>query len=607
LFDSWRKARIDAAASELRGTSAILPVVPRAPKKAAARAVPARTASPAAAGARSRRSPGKTGTSGATALVEQLEALGVDRAFGIPGVHNLAIFDALRRSSIRTILVRHEQTAVFAADGFARATGRVAAAITTTGPGAANTAAAMGEARASRSPVLHISTQIETRLLLGRGGKWSLHESATQRELMEAVSVWSAHVARADAIPSMVHRAATEAFTGRRGPAFVEIPHDLLDADVRWEARAPLPTRRRSVDERQLARAAEALAGARKPMIWVGGGAIASGAGDAVAALAEALDAAVVTTYGGKGILPREHPLLVGFPPHQPEVGKLLAAADALVVIGSDLDGMNTQGWRMPLPRPRIMINTVADDARRNYAGDVVVEADAREALEALLPMLQSRASGATAKRLTTMRAKTDAVLRAHKEFGVPYAFARGLEEVVPADAIVVCDMAVAGYWVGAYFRPSAALSFAYPLGWGTLGFALPAAIGAAATGRRTLAIAGDAGALFAIGELATAAQEELPLVLLVVNDEGYGMLRFDERERFGAEFASDLRTPDFVALARSFGLTAKRATEADVHAQLRAAFKRKGPSVIELHARWAPPLTTSPRWPLKGKPEARP
>ena len=167
--------------------------------------------------------------------------------------------------------------------------------------------------------------------------------------------------------------------------------------------------------------------------------------------------------------------------------------------------------------------------------------------------------------------------------------------------------MGVAGYWLGAYYRAPQVRSFLYPLGWGTLGFGLPAAVGAAASGRRTLAVCGDAGLLFAAGELATAVQEKLPLTILVVNDEGYGMLRFDEEERFGRTFAADLATPDFPALAKAFGVGARACTPKDVGDALAWGFARKGPALIEMRARFAPPLTTSPRWPLKGKKEARP
>ncbi len=341
-------------------------------------------------------------------------------------------------------------------------------------------------------------------------------------------------------------------------------------------------------------------------MIWAGGGATSSGAGDVLTKVAETLDAPVVTTYAGKGLLAPDHPLLVGFPPHQPEVTKLLSSADMILIVGSDLDGMNTEGWRIPLPRPRVSINTVAEDARRNYASDVVVEADAREALEALLPALSARkATGA--RRVSEVRKAADAALRADKEFAAPYKFVQTVAGSVPRGGVVVADMAVAGYWLGAYYRAQQPRSFQYPLGWGTLGFALPAAIGAAASGRHTLAVCGDAGVLFGVGELATAVQEKLPLTVLVVNDEGYGMLRFDEEERFGRTFAADLVTPDFEQLARAFGIKARTCTPKDAADALAWGLKQKGPSLIEMRARFAPPLTTSPRWPLKGKKEARP
>lgn len=546
-------------------------------------------------------------STGAHALVAQLEELDVEVVFGIPGVHNLAIFDALRRSSIRTIVVRHEQTAGYAADGYARATGKLGVCVTTTGPGAANTAAAMGEARASRSPVLHISTQVESRILDGKTGRFSLHESPQQVDLMAAVCNWSARVARPEAIASMVARAAQEAFAGRRGPAFLEIPHDFLStkiAKARRAVRAPFAPP--APDDDEIARAVDALTAAKHPLVWAGGGVISAGATTDLVAVAEALDAPIVTTFAGKGAVPPDHPLCVGFPPHQPEVTKLIQSSDAILIVGSDVDAMNTQGWRLPLPRPRVVINIESDDLRRNYAADVAIEADAVAALRGLAAGLETKKRGG-AKRVSQARDAARRALKASKEFKQPYAFVETLREVVPADAIVVCDMAIAGYWAGAYFPAAGPRTFAYPLGWGTLGFALPAAIGAAAAGRKTVVTCGDAGLLFAPGELATAVQERLDITVLVVNDGGYGMLRFDEDERFSERFAVDLTTPDFVTLARSFGAKARKTTIKKLGADLAWAIKQRGAALVELDARWAPPLTTSPRWPLKGKKEARP
>jgi acetolactate synthase-1/2/3 large subunit len=544
---------------------------------------------------------------GADALVAQLEDLGVEVVFGIPGVHNLAIFDSLRRSDIRTIVVRHEQTAGYAADGYARATGQLGVCVTTTGPGAANAAAAMGEARASRSPVLHISTQVDSKILDGKTGRFSLHESPQQVELMAAVCNWSARVSRTEAIASMVARAAQEAFAGRRGPAFLEIPNDLLSAPVARAKRA-LPASRSLPKPRldELESAVEALRASVAPVVWAGGGVVSSGADAELVRVAELLDAPVVTTFAGKGVIPPEHPLAVGLPPHQPEVTRLISGSDAILIVGSDLDGMNTQGWRLKLPRPRVVVNVASDDLRRNYAADVAIESDARGALEGIASGLEPRKHGGALRVRRTRKAATQA-LRAERSFKQPLAFIEHLREAVPEDAVVVADMAIPGYWAAGYFAPSGPRRFAYPLGWGTLGFALPAAVGAAAAGHQVVVVCGDAGLLFAPGELATAVQERLPIAVVVVNDRGYGMLRFDEDERFGERFDVDLETPDFVALARSFGAKGRSTSMSSFERDLGWALKQKGPALLELDAAWPPPLTTSPRWPLKGRPEARP
>ena len=547
-------------------------------------------------------------TTGAEALVAQLERLGVDVVFGIPGVHNLAIFDALRRSKIRTIVVRHEQTAGYAADGYARATGALGVCVTTTGPGAANAAAAMGEARASRSPVLHISTQIATSMLAGRSGRFSLHESPHQQELMAAVCVFSGRVVKAAAIPSMIAHAAQQAFAGRRGPAFVEIPFDELDARVPASPKAiPAQPKPIAPSDDEIARAAKSLGAAKQPVVWAGGGVVSAGATDQLVAIAEALDAPVVTTFAAKGAIPAGHPLAVGLPPHEPEVTKLIRASDAILIVGSDLDGPSTQGWRLPLPRPRVAINIESEDLRRNYAADVAIEADAALALPALAGALTPRAPGPGARRVDRVREAVLGALRASKETKVPFAFVEDLRAATPDETFVVGDMAIPGYWTAAYLPANEPRRFAFPLGWGTLGFALPAAVGVAASGRRAVVVCGDAGFLYAPGELATAVQERLDIVVVLVNDRGYGMLRFDEKERFKDTFAADLVAPNFTALAKSFGAKARKSSPKELRRDLTWAVKQRGPVLVALEAEWVPPITTSPRWPLKGKPEARP
>lgn len=549
----------------------------------------------------------KGARNGAQALVAQLEALDVAVVFGIPGVHNLSIFEALRTSSIRTIVTRHEQAAAYAADGYARATGLLGVCITTTGPGAANTAAALGEARAARSPVLHISTQISTAALEGRSGRFQLHESPDQLDLMRAVCRWAGRVQREDAVTQMCARAAREAFTGRRGPVFLEIPIDLLDAEV---GKDDVVTRSlfQSVPPNPgpIVRAADKLQRAKSPVVWAGGGVVSSQASKELVAVAEMLDAPVVTTFTGRGAIPASHPLCVGLPPHLPEVTALIEGSDAILIAGSDVDAMNTQGWRIGFPRPRIGINIVGEDARRNYACDVLIEADAAPALSAVYDELVPADHKGSA-RVAALRKKVLPKLRRAKESKDPLSFVERLDAALPRDAYVVADMAVAGYWTAAFLTAEEPRRLAYPLGWGTLGFAFPAALGSAAAGRRTVVVCGDGGFLFAPGELATAAQENLPITIVVVDDGGYGMLRFDQKARFKKTFAVDLDAPDFVKLAAAFGIKGRSIKLADLDKTLAWSMKINGPSLIHLPAAWAPPVTTSPRWPLKDRPEARP
>ncbi len=543
----------------------------------------------------------------ADAIVSQLEALGVEVVFGIPGVHNLAIFDSLRRSKIRTIVTRHEQASAYAADGYARATGRLGVCISTTGPGVANTAAAMGEARASRSPVLHIGTQLDVRTLSGKSGRGALHENPDQLALMGAVTVSASRAHTVTEIEPTIARAIRAALSGRRGPVFVEIPFDLLSEAVTPPPRLPpKPASPKRPEEAALKKAASVLNRARRPVVWAGGGVHSAEAWNELVSVAESLDAPVVTTFSGKGVIPPDHPLCLGFPPHQPEVAELLERADALLVAGSDLDGMSTQGWRAPLPRPRVNINVVGDDARRNYAADIVLEADAKVALQELLDRLKPHNNGGEG-RVAAVRAAATAALTADKAFAPPYRFVQRLAAAVPPDAMLVADMTIPGYWCAGYFPVAQPRGFAYPLGWGTLGFAFPASIGVAASGRRAVVISGDGGFLFAPGELATAVQERLPVTVVVVNDGGYGMLRFDQDERFGKRFGVDLVAPDYVEMARSFGARARMSTPAKIGEALGWAVRQRGPTLIEVRVAFAPPLTTSPRWPLKGKPEARP
>jgi thiamine pyrophosphate-dependent acetolactate synthase large subunit-like protein len=539
---------------------------------------------------------------GAQLAVAALERAGVDVAFGLPGVHNLALWRALGESPIRLVGVRHEQTAAYAADGYARTTGRIGAALTTTGPGAANTLAAVGEAWASRQPVLVIATDIPARLR--RPGVWRgvLHEATDQAAMFAPVVKRKLRVTAAAQVERAVGEAVTEALTPPQRPVYLEIPTDVLAAEGDGAAEAgeasPVPPPLRP-DHEHLARAADVLERSRRPLVWAGGGALQAGAGEAVAAVAERLVAPVILTYSARGLLPPGHPCLVDAPPHVAEVGALWDEADVVLAVGTDFDGMMTQGWKQPQPPHLISVNVDPADAAKNYLPDVLLEADAAEAAGALAGRLEPRGGlDALAHRLRDLNRSVRAALRESDAEAI--AFLDAIERALPDDAALVCDMCIPGYWLGGFHRTPAPRRLSYPLGWGTLGCAFPQGLGAALGGTGpVVSVSGDGGFLYACGELATAAQERIPLKAVIVDDGGYGMLRFDQELRGDPREGVDLHTPDFVALARSFGVHADSVDDLgeSFEGMLALHLRMAEPSVLVAKAALAPPPNVSPRW----------
>ncbi len=536
---------------------------------------------------------------GADAVVAALADAGVDIAFGLPGVHVLAIWDAVRRSDLRLVGVRHEQAAAYAADGLARTTGGLGVAVVTTGPGAANTVCAVGEAHASGSPVLVIASDVPAGLTRPGIVRGALHEAGEQAAMFSPF-VKAALRAQAPAeVGAAVAAGASLAVAAPAGPVLVEIPADLLSApaplapppDPPGPAAMPAPD--------AVATAAEVLGAAERPLIWAGGGAVRAGAGPALADLAASLGAPVLETYGARGIIPPGHPSWVGLPPHVLEAGALWDEADAVLVVGSDLDGMSTQNWRMPRP-PRLIVADV-DPARatREYGADVVLAGDAAASASALRDAVAGPGGarppwvGLDARR----RAARD---RLAAESPDAAALLASIAAAVGPDTPVFADMAIPGYWTAALHPFARPRRLAYPVGWGTLGFAFPASLGAAVAGAGpVLCVCGDGGFLFACGELATAAQEGLPVCVLLVDDGGYGMLRYDQRRAGADPFGVDLATPDWTALAEAFGVAGERAPDlgpglADA---LRRGLAAGGPALVSVEARLDPPPTTSPRW----------
>jgi thiamine pyrophosphate-dependent acetolactate synthase large subunit-like protein len=529
-----------------------------------------------------------------------LEQLRVEIVFGLPGVHNLPIWKALSESDIRLVGVRHEQTAAYAADGYARATGRLGVALVTTGPGAANTLGATGEAMAAGSPVLVIATDISTALRREGVYRGTLHETRDQTAMFRPVTKAARLVDTAEEIGDAVLDAGAAALAAPTGPVYLGVPTNLLGHPVAAE---PRPGREASLRELEppvgVERACELIGRAERPLIWAGGGALRSGAGVAVGKLAAKLAAPVITTFMGRGLLAPEHPCAVLGPPHAEPVGALWDEADLVIAIGTDFDGTNTQNWQMPAPPAVISVNVDEADANKSYASDVTLVGDARAVVEQLLVRIEARDGlAALERRLAAVGAEVGAWVRDDEEQA-----ARMLEIIhraLPPETVLVTDMCIPGYWIAGYWQPPQPRKLAYPLGWGTLGFGFPAAVGAGLAGAGpTVCVVGDGGFMYACGELATVVQARIPLTIVLVEDGGYGMLRFDQVLSGEEPFGVDLVQPDFAALAASFGVPATTIDGfgAEFEEELRRSVAGDEARMLIVRARLKPPPTTSPRW----------
>ena len=525
-------------------------------------------------------------------VVETLEALGADVAFGLPGVHALALWDGLRSSSVRYVGLRTELNAGFAADGYARASGRPAPLFLSTGPGALNSLTALMEASSSHVPVVAIASQIPSDLV-GRGRGY-LHELADQIASFRPIVKWAERAPDAESLPRLLAEAWRVASTPPSGPVFLEVPVDLLigETDVSppedlSAARAEIPV----PSEEVLAEAAELLNAAERPVLWAGGGVLRSGASDELCELAERLGAPVATTYMGKGAFPEDHPLAAGSGADEGAFQELLRDADVILAVGTEL-GAETTGQYSFAPAGRLIHVDVAPERIGGTYPALGVVGDARAVLAELLRRVESRETGG-AERARAVRERIERGLREQEKTLEP-ALLRTIREVLPRDGVHAWDMTILAYWAGAHFPALAPRRFLYPLGSGTLGYAWPAALGAKAAlpETPTLAVAGDGGILYGFVELASARHNELGAKLLLIDDGGYGILREYQRDSFGETFGVDLAQPDFAAAATAFGVPSRTTSAESLAADLTWAFEVKGPAVVVLPARlemWTP------------------
>ncbi len=518
------------------------------------------------------------------AVISLLEAYGVDTVFGMPGVHTLELYKGLAASRIRHVLVRHEQGAGFMADGYARASGRPGVCVLITGPGVTNAATAIGEAYSDSVPMLVLSSVNGTADLgMGRG---RLHEITSQEAATAPLTAFSATALAASEVPGLVARAFTVFSSARPRPVHISLPLDVLvePADFAVAARTPPPPP--TPPAAAVEEAAGLLGAAKRPVVIAGGGCVACPG--PLDRFARALGAPVVLTNASKGVLAETHPLCLGATLSLAPVQELVASADAVVAVGTELSETDSWVERLAMSGDLIRIDIDAESMQRDYPARVALIGDAGDALTALEAVLASAADGAPAEgrpaALERVRKRcADAMSplsRTHMRI------LDRLRGALPEDAIVVTDMTQIAYTGNTHYPSEIPRTWFHPNGYGTLGYGLPAAIGArlGAPDRAVVALVGDGGLLFTIQELATAAELGLPLVVVLWNNDGLGQIRDDMIAKGIPEIGVNPRNPDYQLLARAFGCHAVRPDSLDAFAEaVTAALSAHVPTLIEV------------------------
>lgn len=514
----------------------------------------------------------------AQAAVETLAAHGIDTVYGVPGVHNDPLFDALHgaRDRIRVLHARHEATGGYMALGAALATGRPQAFAAVPGPGLLNASAALLTAYGMEAPVLALAGQIPS-FAIDRG-YGHLHEIPDQLGLLHHVTKHAARITGPHEASARIANALCLALSGRRRPVAVECAIDVWGREGPAPLIGPIPPVVPPVDEDAVERAARILGAAKRPLIVVGGG--AQDAADEVRLVAEMLEAPVACYRRGVGVLPASHRLAVNLP-----VGhRLWRDADAVLGIGTRLY-IPQANWGVDEGLKVVRIDIDPEEPGRFRIPDCAVVADAAPALRALLARLP---------RHNLTRPSRDEELAGHcawlaERLGrlePQMGFLRAMRAALPADGILVDEITQMGFAARLAFpveRPRHFFSgYQDNLGYG-YGTALGAA--AACPGRAVLSIAGDGGFGYQAFELATAALHDLPVVVAVFDDGAFGNVRRIQQERFGGRLiATELRNPDFVRFAESFGVAAFRArTPAELEARLREAFALRAPALVHV------------------------
>jgi thiamine pyrophosphate-dependent acetolactate synthase large subunit-like protein len=493
------------------------------------------------------------------AIVAQLEAYGVEVVFGIPGVHTLELYRGLVGSKIRHVLPRHEQGAGFMADGYARASGKPGVCFLITGPGVTNAATAIGQAYSDSVPMLVISSVNEVHNL-GKG-RGELHELPDQQKLMSACTAFSARISKPSEFPSVLARAYDVFNSARPRPVHIEVPIDIFEKEVAEDWAIARAAERPVVSDRVLDDVAVVLSKAERPLIIAGGG--ARGGEAALLELAEKLAAPVVTSIAGNGVIPCSHPLCLGPTLVSGATHDMIAKADVVLVAGCELASTDTWGHEYRFSGKLIRIDIDEGQFANRQQPDVVMHGDAPTALTGLARRLTQGADAERHKQgeeevHIALEAFDNSLSEAEK---LRASVFNAVVNALPGDALVACDMTQIGYTGHSVFRPETSGRMLFPNGYGTLGYGMPAGLGAqlGAPEKPVVIFAGDGGILYTIQEMGTAVEEKLPVLLILWNNASLLQIREGFIEHGIEPIAVDPLVPDFQMIARGFGWNTHR------------------------------------------------
>jgi acetolactate synthase-1/2/3 large subunit len=529
----------------------------------------------------------RTGSRGSVAdlVAAFLEASGVENAFGVISIHNIPILGALHaRRRIRFVPSRGEAGAVNMADAASRVSGRMAAVITSTGTGAGNAVGGLIEALTAGTPILHVTGQIDSPYLDRNHGY--MHEVPAQLKMLKTVSKAAFRIASPDEALAVLLEARRIATTAPTGPVSIEIPIDVqrFAIDVPDDL-APPPVEAVEPDSDVLDRLADRIRSSARPLLWLGGG--ARNAAAHATRLAD-MGLGVVTSIAGRGTVPEHHVRSLGTFTQAAAVEKLYGTIDLLLVVGSHLRSNDTRNYALRLPETRIRIDVDPAAEARGYACGAFVHGDCAAVLEALADRLDKRPPAFDPSFAADLAAARDAARQELRQSLGPYvALDDALARTMPGDALWVRDITLSNsIWGNRAPALSAPRRSVYAMG-GGIGQGLAMAIGAALAvpGRKVVALIGDGGFMLNLGELATAAENRADVVILLMNDGGYGVIRNIQDAHYGgARFFADFLMPSFGQIANSLDIPHWRVRDpAALSASLGAAMSVAGPAIVEI------------------------